>query len=151
MKTVLITVAIVFGSIQMFASDLVVTSTHPKPFSITIDGYTYHSQRGEIVVRDLAPGTYRVAVFSHNHHQKTSRIQYIYIPARANVFAVAYPNNEISTKEIVYYKPQHKVYAHSQPVCRETVTYRNGTCYNNCDRYNEPEYYTAPKYYNHRR
>ncbi|HOS84142.1 MAG TPA: hypothetical protein PK734_02605 [Bacteroidales bacterium] len=151
MKTLMVTAAIVFGTIQMFASDLVVTSTHAKPFSITINGFTYHSHRGELVVRDLAPGNYRIQVFSHNRNHKTYRTQYIHIPARANVFATVYPNNNIATQEIVYYKPQHKVYAKSQPVCRETVTYRHGSCYNHCEYSNEPEYYRAPNYYHHRK
>lgn len=148
MKTLMVTVAIILGSFQMFASDLVITSSHPKPFSIKINGDIYHSYRGEVIVRDLAPGNYRITVISNNKHHQSGLTQHIHIPARANVFATVYPNKEIETREIVYYRPQHKVYAQSRPACRETVTYRNGYSYNN---YNESEYYTAPDYYYQRR
>jgi|GEM_PF-6530312 hypothetical protein len=151
MKTIVTVIALIFGTFQMFASDLIITSTHAKPFSISIDGYMYHSQRGEVVVRDLAPGTYRVIVYSHPGNQRANRVQYIQIPPRANVFSTLYPNNDIVTQEIVYYKPNHKVYAKSEPVCRETVVYRHGYCYGGCDYDYDTDYYRAPNYYDRRR
>lgn len=164
MKTIAITAAILFGTFQMFASDLIMTGTTPKPFNVTIQGITYYSHQGEILVRNLAPGNYRITIFSENknsHHYNRCvyTTEYITIPVNATVYTNVFPNNNLITESIVYYRPQ-KVYAHSRPVNHND--YNRGNCkkqynsdysyqnYDNDDYYkNDDNYYHAPEY-NHR-
>lgn len=155
MKTIAITAAILFGTLQMFASDLVMTGTTPKPFNVTIQGITYYSHQGEIFVRDLAPGNYRITIFSENknsHHYNRCvyTTEYITIPVNATVYTNVFPNNSLITESIVYFRPQ-KVYAHSRPVNHNNYykegcsnRYNSDYSYQNYD--NNDNYYHAPEY-----
>lgn len=116
MKTIGILVATIFCTMQLVASELIITGQTPKPFNVTINGRTYFSHGGSITITNLHPNNYRIAISSKSgksHHSYQS-IEYIRIPANSIVYAKVYPNNKLDITNTTIIRSQ-KVYAESRP------------------------------------
>ena len=63
MKRLMIMLAIVFSSAQIYASRLVVKGNIDAPFSVFIGGEKYYSYKNEVNISNLPRGVYRMEVY----------------------------------------------------------------------------------------
>lgn len=63
MKRLMIILAIVFSSAQIYASRLVVKGNIDAPFSVFIGGEKYYSYKNEVNISNLPRGVYRMEVY----------------------------------------------------------------------------------------
>lgn len=123
MKRVFSVLAIIFCTVQLFASELVIRGEVDVPFSVYINGEKYYSYYSQVTVSNLIRGTYRVEIYTESARQELLYDCRIDVPRNSRVVATFTGDNHIYVSSNKYTKPvtivtvayPHRV-VHSEPV-----------------------------------
>ncbi|MCQ2959787.1 MAG: hypothetical protein MJ198_06330 [Bacteroidales bacterium] len=66
MKRLMTILAIVFSTVQIFASELIVKGKIDVPFSVYINGQKYYSYKSQVNITNLPKGTYNMKIYTEN-------------------------------------------------------------------------------------
>lgn len=125
MKTIALTIATMFVSIQMFAAGIIFNGTSEKAYRVILNNEVYNSHNGEVVIENLEPGMYKVGIeamyASKNPNKNVTTYTTIEVPRRATVYCDVFPNNDIEIAEVVKHAPAKTVYVNTYETYRAPV------------------------------
>ena len=124
MKTIVVLLAICLGSLQSFASSLIIQGSKHQVFSVKHKGVQYYSQNGQVYIAQINPGEQRIQVVLYNSsrgHGKSRTIinTSVYIPLQSIVHANVLHSNNIHVARVEKIAPQRSV-AKSRPAAHSS-------------------------------
>lgn len=139
MKTTVIFLALVMGVItnafqgfahgeKGFGSEVIISSANGRNFEIVVDGYSYKSQNGILVLSDFREGNYTFTVIRHKQDRyrsytvRTNNV--IYIPERSKVNISCYGTNLSVNNITALYTPK----SHNHHCMPEAMSYEEFKC-----------------------
>ncbi len=129
MKRVFSVLAIIFCTVQLFASELVIRGEVDVPFSVYINGEKYYSYYSQVTISNLIRGVYRVEIYTETARQELLYDCRIDVPRNSRVVATFTGDNHIYVSSNRYTKPvtivtvayPHRVEHHTHVVHSEPV------------------------------
>ena len=123
MKRLMILLAIVCSSLQMFASELIVKGEIDAPFSVFINGQKYYSYNHKVTISSIPKGYYNLQIYTEGSSYELLYDCNITIQRNAKVTATFTGDNHIyvytnavTTPVIVEVMPYpHRPVIHSEP------------------------------------
>ena len=114
-----ILLAICLGSLQTFASSLIIHGSKHHVFSVKHKGVQYSSQNGQVIISQINPGEQKIQVVIYNSgrghgNARTIINTSVYIPPQAKVYVNVLPSNNIQVARVEQIAPQRSV-AKSRP------------------------------------
>ncbi len=95
MKRIMVILAMVLSSVNIFASELILKGNVDVPFSVYVNGEKYYSYNNKVTITNLPSGRYNLEIFTEGYSRELLYDYTVDVPYRSTVYATFNGNHKM--------------------------------------------------------